>query len=66
MLVDKPYYNEPGHEKQAGSAEGEQHAQRYNENTRLLALQVGRALCSPFFSRPSSGCEHCDLRGPPV
>ena len=40
ILVDKPYYNEPGHEKQAGSAEGEQHAQRYNENTRLLALQA--------------------------
>ena len=40
VLVDKPYYNEPGNEKHAGTLEGEQQARSYNENAKLLALQA--------------------------
>ena len=32
VLVDKPYYNEPGHERHADTVEGEQQARLYNEN----------------------------------
>ena len=40
VLVDKPYYNEPGNEKHAGTLEGEQQARSYNENAKLLSLQA--------------------------
>lgn len=40
VLVDKPYYNEPGNEKHSGTAEGELQARLYNENARLLALKA--------------------------
>ena len=39
VLVDKPYYNEPGNEKHANTVEGEQQARLYNENARLLSIQ---------------------------
>jgi len=44
VLVDKPYYNEPGNEKHANTLEGEQQAKLYNENARLLALQATTAI----------------------
>ena len=45
VLVDKPYYNEPGHERHADTVEGEQQARLYNENARLLSLQATTAAC---------------------
>ena len=45
MLVDKPYYNEPGHERHADTVEGEQQARLYNENARFLSLQATTAAC---------------------
>lgn len=45
VLVDKPYYNEPGNEGHAGTVEGEQQARLYNENARLLSLQATTACC---------------------
>ena len=45
VLVDKPYYNEPGNDTHAGTVEGEQQSMLYNENARLLALQATTACC---------------------
>ncbi|KAH6761536.1 ubiquitin-conjugating enzyme 23 [Perilla frutescens var. hirtella] len=36
VLNSKPYFNEPGYEKQSGTAEGEKNSQCYNENTVIL------------------------------
>ena len=44
--MDKPYYNEPGHERHADTVEGEQQARLYNENARLLSLQATTAACA--------------------
>lgn len=39
VLVDEPYYNEPGHECDAGTQQGKQNSVLYNENARLLSLR---------------------------
>jgi ubiquitin-conjugating enzyme E2 O len=36
VLNSKPYFNEPGYDKQTGTAEGEKNSLSYNENTFLL------------------------------
>lgn len=40
VLVEEPYYNEPGHESDAGTEQGRQASALYNENARLLALRA--------------------------
>jgi len=39
ILVDAPFFNEPGFEKQAGQGEGLLNSARYNEKARLLSLR---------------------------
>ena len=39
ILVDAPFFNEPGFEKQAGQSEGLLNSTRYNEKARLLSLR---------------------------
>ena len=39
VLVDKPYYNEAGYEKQAGSDEGERNAGQYAEQAFLASVK---------------------------
>jgi len=39
VLVEHPYYNEPGYEKHKDSLDGDRNSALYNENARLLALQ---------------------------
>jgi ubiquitin-conjugating enzyme E2 O len=36
VLNSKPYFNEPGYDKQTGTAEGEKNSLSYNENIFLL------------------------------
>mmetsp|Transcript_45800 Transcript_45800/g.129549 ORF Transcript_45800/g.129549 Transcript_45800/m.129549 type:complete len:239 (+) Transcript_45800:1-717(+) len=40
VLVEEPYFNEPGHECDAGTEQGRQASALYNENARLLALRA--------------------------
>jgi len=40
VLVEEPYYNEPGHECDAGTEQGKQSSALYNEHARLLALRA--------------------------
>jgi len=40
VLVDRPYYNEPGNEKHCGTAEGDQQVHTYNESATLLAIKT--------------------------
>lgn len=40
MLVDKPYYNEAGYEKQVGSQEGERNTVLYNEQAFLASAKT--------------------------
>lgn len=40
VLVEEPYFNEPGHECDAGTEQGRQASSLYNENARLLALRA--------------------------
>ena len=39
VLNAKPYFNEPGYEKQNGSVEGEKNSLTYNENSFLLSCK---------------------------
>ena len=52
VLVPKPYFNEAGYEKQAGSGEGERNSLLYNESCFLVvcrsALHVLRRTPAPF------------------
>ncbi|KAG2317811.1 hypothetical protein Bca52824_020933 [Brassica carinata] len=40
ILNEKPYFNEPGYERTAGSATGEAQSKAYSENTFLLSLKT--------------------------
>eukprot|EP00928_Gymnodinium_smaydae_P100706 TRINITY_DN9943_c0_g2_i1.p1 TRINITY_DN9943_c0_g2~~TRINITY_DN9943_c0_g2_i1.p1 ORF type:complete len:1065 (-),score=212.95 TRINITY_DN9943_c0_g2_i1:142-3336(-) len=40
VLVEEPYYNEPGHECDAGTEQGRQASKLYNEHARLLSLRA--------------------------
>ena len=40
VLVDKPYYNEPGNEKHENTIEGDHHSHLYNESATLLAVKT--------------------------
>ncbi|XP_026458143.1 putative ubiquitin-conjugating enzyme E2 38 [Papaver somniferum] len=40
VLNEKPYFNEPGYERSAGSEEGERLAQEYNESTFILSCKT--------------------------
>lgn len=40
VLVEEPYFNEPGHECDAGTEQGKQSSALYNEHARLLALRA--------------------------
>lgn len=62
VLVEEPYYNEPGHECDAGTEQGKQSSALYNEHARLLALRAAlnvaqnppcgfREIVSSFFAR---------------
>lgn len=52
VLVPKPYFNEAGYERQAGSGEGERNSLLYNESCFLVvcrsALHVLRRTPAPF------------------
>ena len=39
VLVEQPYFNEAGYEKQVGTEEGETNARLYNESARYLCLR---------------------------
>jgi len=40
VLVEEPYFNEPGHECDAGTEQGQQASALYNEHARLFALRA--------------------------
>ncbi|KAL0676254.1 hypothetical protein Bca4012_004235 [Brassica carinata] len=40
VSIQKPYFNEPGHERMAGSPSGESLSKAYSENTFLLSLKT--------------------------
>lgn len=40
VLVEEPYFNEPGHECDVGTEQGQQNSALYNEHARLLALRA--------------------------
>lgn len=40
VLVEEPYFNEPGHECDVGTEQGRQSSNLYNEHARLLALRA--------------------------
>jgi len=44
VLVENPYYNEPGYEQHKSSLDGERNSALYNENARLLSLHAACAL----------------------
>jgi ubiquitin-conjugating enzyme E2 O len=74
VLVEEPYYNEPGHECDAGTEQGRQASTLYNENARLLALRAAvnishtppqgfQQIVSGFFARHGpSLVEECEQR----
>jgi len=67
VLVEDPFFNEPGYEKSSGTAEGRQNARQYNENARLLSLRSTVNLVR----RPPAGMEavvadHLKARGAAV
>mmetsp|Transcript_92359 Transcript_92359/g.232860 ORF Transcript_92359/g.232860 Transcript_92359/m.232860 type:complete len:447 (+) Transcript_92359:117-1457(+) len=39
VLVEEPYFNEPGYEKTRGTAQAEVHARQYSEKARLMSLR---------------------------
>ncbi len=39
ILVDKPYFNEPGYQSQYNTPSGEKSSKEYNQNVRLFTLQ---------------------------
>jgi ubiquitin-protein ligase len=39
ILVDEPYFNEPGHERSIGTANGKSYSESYNANIRLYVLK---------------------------
>ena len=41
ILVDHPYFNEPGYDVERGTAQGDLRSARYNEGVRLQTLGVG-------------------------
>jgi len=62
VLVEEPYFNEPGHECDAGTEQGQQSSTLYNEHARLLALRAAlnvaqspprgfRQIVASFFQR---------------
>ncbi|MCL7022338.1 hypothetical protein MKW94_029828 [Papaver nudicaule] len=40
VLNEKPYFNEPGYEEEAGTVQGERIAQEYNESTFILSCRT--------------------------
>ncbi len=40
ILVDEPYFNEPGYEKTMNTADGKKHSSLYNENIRYETVRV--------------------------
>ncbi|KAI3876598.1 hypothetical protein MKX03_013300 [Papaver bracteatum] len=40
VLNEKPYFNEPGYEEDAGSVSGDEYAREYNENTFILSCKT--------------------------
>ncbi len=38
ILIDEPYFNEPGHEKQIGTTQGTEQSKKYNNNIRRYTL----------------------------
>lgn len=40
ILNEKPYFNEPGYERSAGSTHGEAQSKHYSENTFLFSLKT--------------------------
>lgn len=50
VLVEEPYYNEPGYEKLKGTAEGSRNSRLYSENAFILGLQ---SLFAVFLYPPS-------------
>ena len=40
ILVNEPYFNEPGMEMEKGTPEGDQASRLYNESARVLTLQI--------------------------
>lgn len=40
ILIDDPYFNEPGYESSAGTAGGKQKSDSYNRNIRQQNLRV--------------------------
>lgn len=53
VLVEQPYFNEPGHECDAGTEHGQEASTLYNENARLLALRMALNVAQ----RPPRGFE---------
>ena len=45
ILVENPFFNEPGFEKQINTPEGRQNSDRYNEKARLISLRSAMMLC---------------------
>lgn len=41
ILVEKPYFNEPGYESSMGTLHGEKRSSEYNEEKRILTMQWG-------------------------
>ena len=46
VLVENPYYNEPGYEQHKSSLDGQRNSALYNENARLLSLHAACALAT--------------------
>lgn len=46
VLVEEPYFNEPGHECDVGTEQGRQNSALYNEHARLLALRAALNVAS--------------------
>mmetsp|Transcript_80069 Transcript_80069/g.166537 ORF Transcript_80069/g.166537 Transcript_80069/m.166537 type:complete len:751 (+) Transcript_80069:2-2254(+) len=40
VLVEEPYYNEPGHESDAGTTQGKQASSLYNEHARICSVRA--------------------------
>eukprot|EP00020_Sapocribrum_chincoteaguense_P000263 CAMPEP_0170752206 /NCGR_PEP_ID=MMETSP0437-20130122/11849_1 /TAXON_ID=0 /ORGANISM="Sexangularia sp." /LENGTH=1243 /DNA_ID=CAMNT_0011091269 /DNA_START=39 /DNA_END=3769 /DNA_ORIENTATION=- len=39
IMVEQPYFNEPGYERERGTSEGERHSFEYNEDLRLSTIR---------------------------
>lgn len=45
VLVEEPYFNEPGFERTRGTAQAEVHARQYSEKARLMSLRSMLRIC---------------------